>query len=309
MAKKKITQPNDYDGIEEESRGNYRSTYQSLVDDPDFQALPPEQRHVMHVLKVTRVANYAGIYLVDDGELVTIAKQVGIDQSELLTAFDGLEAGHWLYYMPPLLWVRNALRFEPSISLRNRNHRRSMARHLCSLEASPLVVAFCRYYGFDVPPGYTGDITKDGSSLDIKYPPDWTAPTPASSGKATPKKKAAPKKKAKPKPPGPDTCAEIIRYLNQQAKKKKGLDEAGDEHCGFIRGRWADGHRLADFRAVIDAKVSHWMGTDQEMYLQPSTLFSKKHFGEYLSQSATRGRKKRPRATTGEGESSVAAVE
>lgn len=77
---------------------------------------------------------------------------------------------------------------------------------------------------------------------------------------------------------------EIFDYLNLKAGRSfKGADP--DKR--HIRARWMEGHRLEDFKSVIDAKVAEW-GPKPEMvaYLRPQTLFGTK-FDGYL-QAATK---------------------
>lgn len=49
-----------------------------------------------------------------------------------------------------------------------------------------------------------------------------------------------------------------------------------------ISGRMADGNSVEDCKLVIDFKVNDWLGTDQEQYLRPNTLFRPKNFPGYL---------------------------
>lgn len=74
---------------------------------------------------------------------------------------------------------------------------------------------------------------------------------------------------------------EIISYLNQKAGTKyKPTLKATQEH---IRARYRDGYKLPDFFMVIDKKCTEWIGTEQEKYLRPETLFGTKFEG-YLNQ-------------------------
>lgn len=80
--------------------------------------------------------------------------------------------------------------------------------------------------------------------------------------------------------------AEIINYLNEKANKS--FKSPTEKTRDFINSRWKEGHRLEDFKQVIDICVEKWTGTTfsngdpGEKYLQPSTLFNKK-FDERLN--------------------------
>jgi len=79
--------------------------------------------------------------------------------------------------------------------------------------------------------------------------------------------------------------AQIITCLNEKAGTSyKPTSKTTQEH---IRARWREGYKLPDFFTVIDKKVKEWMGTEQEQYLRPMTLFGTKFEG-YLNQKDSR---------------------
>ena len=57
-----------------------------------------------------------------------------------------------------------------------------------------------------------------------------------------------------------------------------------------IRARLNEGYKEDDFYIVIDKKAKEWMGTEQEKYLRPMTLFGPK-FESYLNQIIVKGQK------------------
>lgn len=81
----------------------------------------------------------------------------------------------------------------------------------------------------------------------------------------------------KDKPP----YREIVAYLNEKAGT--GYRATSEKTRRLINARWNEGYRLEDFIAVIDVKVSEWLGTEQAKYLRPETLFGTKFEG-YLQQ-------------------------
>ena len=74
---------------------------------------------------------------------------------------------------------------------------------------------------------------------------------------------------------------EILTYLNLKTKKQFLPKKTS---IGFINARLLEGHTVEQFKSVVDNKVPIWIN-DPKMneYLRPSTLFSKKHFDEYLN--------------------------
>jgi uncharacterized phage protein (TIGR02220 family) len=82
--------------------------------------------------------------------------------------------------------------------------------------------------------------------------------------------------------------AEIIKYLNE--KSEKNYKHTASATKKLIKARWNEGHRLDDFKKVIDICCVNWKGKDfgngqkGDMYLRPSTLFNGK-FNERLNWS------------------------
>lgn len=73
----------------------------------------------------------------------------------------------------------------------------------------------------------------------------------------------------------------IIDYLNIKCNTRyRHTTENTRKH---IRARMAEGYSEDDFYIVIDKKCSEWIGTEQEKYLRPDTLFGSK-FESYLNQ-------------------------
>lgn len=76
------------------------------------------------------------------------------------------------------------------------------------------------------------------------------------------------------------TIVEILAYLNEMMGTHYGESK---ETTRLINGRLGEGFTLDDFKKVIDKKVKEWKGTEQAMYIRPSTLFAPSHFEEYLN--------------------------
>ena len=81
-----------------------------------------------------------------------------------------------------------------------------------------------------------------------------------------------------------DIIKDIINYLNTKCNTRyKYTTEDSKKHIG---ARLRDGYTKDDFYAVIDKKAAEWIGTEQEKYLRPATLFGTK-FESYLNQKVT----------------------
>ena len=77
---------------------------------------------------------------------------------------------------------------------------------------------------------------------------------------------------------------EIISYLN--AKTGKRFNAATKTTIGHINARIGEGATLEDFKAAIDNQVREWMGTKDEKYLRPATLFNSDKFDGYVNATA-----------------------
>lgn len=79
--------------------------------------------------------------------------------------------------------------------------------------------------------------------------------------------------------------SEIVEYLNfKTGKQFKSSSKKTREH---ISARWNEGHRLIDFKKVIDVKAEQWLGDSKmESYLRPSTLFRPGNFENYLNEKS-----------------------
>ena len=86
-----------------------------------------------------------------------------------------------------------------------------------------------------------------------------------------------------------DIIKDIINYLNTKCNTRyKYTTEDSKKH---IRARLREGYTKDDFYTVIDKKAAEWIGTEQEKYLRPATLFGTK-FESYLNQKVTAKKEK-----------------
>src|SRR5699024_11191083 len=93
---------------------------------------------------------------------------------------------------------------------------------------------------------------------------------------------------------------EIVDYLNKKAGKK--FKSTTNKTREQIKARWNEGHRLEDFKQVIDVCCQKWKGQifsngqKGDTYLQPSTLFNGK-FDERLNWSIEKTQSTTPTKT------------
>ncbi len=74
---------------------------------------------------------------------------------------------------------------------------------------------------------------------------------------------------------------DVIRYFNRRTNSQ--LSVTTKSYHVFINARLREfEYTLDDFKLVIDSKAKEWMGTEQEKYVRPDTLFGGKFEG-YLN--------------------------
>lgn len=129
-------------------RGDFRSIYTVLGDDPDFQELGPDAQLVWFHLKLKM--GPAGIDTFDAPEAV-LEQRSGIPSARVADAMRKLSEGGWLVRQRNILWLRNALRYEPSRNLATPNHRKSIENHLATLPKLAIVNEFAAYYQVAAP--------------------------------------------------------------------------------------------------------------------------------------------------------------
>jgi uncharacterized phage protein (TIGR02220 family) len=135
------------------SRGLYRSTFCALLDDPDFQNLPPNAKLTHFCLRYSILANHAGIYVL---RLAVLREHSGLSARSQQKALEQLAelpepSKPWIYRERSVVWIRNHLRFAPGISLTNENNRKGIVRILQGLPRLRIVRDFCVYYELPLP--------------------------------------------------------------------------------------------------------------------------------------------------------------
>lgn len=129
-------------------RGVYRGVFSSLADDPDFQRLSPHARLVFYTVRLCKQAGPAAIFRY---YLAVLMAQTGLSARALDGALGELERGSWIEREGVILWVRNGLRYDPHVRVRDPKHRKAITRHLAELPKLMIVLRFCDYYEIERP--------------------------------------------------------------------------------------------------------------------------------------------------------------
>jgi hypothetical protein len=136
-------------------RGVYRGVYSALIDDPDYQRLTPNARLVLLTLRLCSQAGAAAIFRAYGA---VVAEQTGLSVDAVEASLHELETSPsaerpWIVRDAGIVWVRNALRYDPHMGVSDPKHRAAIERVLAALPRSGIVSKFCRYYGIVSPFG------------------------------------------------------------------------------------------------------------------------------------------------------------
>ena len=129
-------------------RGVYRGIFSSLIDDPDYQRLSSDARLTLLTLRLSAQAGAAAIFRV---YMAVLAEQTGLEPRAVEKALVELASSPspekpWVLQEGPVVWVRNALRYDPNIRLADPKHVKSIERAVAALPRLAIVAKFCRYY-------------------------------------------------------------------------------------------------------------------------------------------------------------------
>jgi len=244
--------------------GTYRSIASVLLDLPKYRELPQLSRHILLTLLTSRINNLSGVFLLDEGAVVTLAAQVGTDQTSLIEALKGLESGGWLESEGQVCWVVGQLERDPHVWQSNPKHRSAIATIFAGLPPTKSVVKrFCDKYGLQCPDNHLGDETESEGC------------PPQDDKKTERRRKVTPEQKA--------IYQRIISDLNKKTGRQYTIRST--RTISLINARLKEGFTPEDFEKVHTVKAKDW-GRDPHMskYLRPETLYSPKHFESYVNQ-------------------------
>ena len=102
---------------------------------------------------------------------------------------------------------------------------------------------------------------------------------------ATPNKNVKKDKNDNNNKEGKDIYTQAIRNIIDYLRLKTGqnFSYTSSHAVKEIPSRLKEGYKKQDFFIVIDKKCREWLGTEQQVYLRPSTLFRKCNFDQYLN--------------------------
>ena len=141
-------------------RGDYRAIHTVLLESPEFVDMSAAAQLVWFHLKLRLGAT--GIDVIPAAEAV-LSEATNLPPEDVRNALFELKGEPpsegipnpprmgWLMRERNVFWLRNALKFEPSRTLTNDNHRKNVMKHLCGLPKLKIVNDFAEYYELDRP--------------------------------------------------------------------------------------------------------------------------------------------------------------
>lgn len=124
-------------------RGEYRAIYTVLLDSPEYLRLKPGGRLMLLTVKLRLGPSGIGVI---PALLASLSEATGMTAVQTADAMSELEGGNWIRTEGNIVWIVNGLRYEPSISSKNINHRASVISYLNSLPRLKIIDDFRRYY-------------------------------------------------------------------------------------------------------------------------------------------------------------------
>ena len=235
-----------------DSRGLYRSIYNSIWDDPDFRSLSPEAKLVFLNIRTSPLSNMPGIF---SFYIEAIEKHTGLPRKIIEEALETLCNAQWIAIQDGMVWVRNALRYDPNISLNNEKQRKAIQKILRGLPKSQLVVDFCRYYGIEIP----YDIpNREGIAYPMPFPDPEPEPEPEPNPEPEPDRLFS-----EPCQPLVDlfnkSCPNLprVRELNQSRKDK--IKARFKEHTDL--SWWGEVFKMANYVSIPKKEGGEWRPT------------------------------------------------
>lgn len=131
-------------------RGTYRAIHTVLLDSPEFVDMSPDGQLVFFHLKLRLGATGIGVL----PGFESVLAEEGASQWDPKGIAKGLRdacSAGFLIRERNVFWIRNALKFEPSRSLTNANHRKEVQKHLAGLPKLSIVNDFADYYELERP--------------------------------------------------------------------------------------------------------------------------------------------------------------
>src|SRR3972149_12081817 len=116
-------------------RGTYRGIYSVLIDHLGFQALSPIARHVLLTLRICPQTNVCCLFRL---YRAVLSAQTGYAEAKLDEALQELQTAEWIELDGPIVWIKNGLRYDPTLRLSDPKHLKAVERTLAQFGNHPI---------------------------------------------------------------------------------------------------------------------------------------------------------------------------
>ncbi len=126
-----------------EFKGNFRGVYVKRWHDLEFMSLPPKVKLLLFNLETGPNSNLPRVFPLYHEP---IEKQTGLSPQEVREGLKLLIDAGWVVVEDGLIWVKNGLRDDANVSLKNQSHVTAIKRIIAGLPQSSLIKQFLEYY-------------------------------------------------------------------------------------------------------------------------------------------------------------------
>lgn len=247
------------------SRGTFRAIHGALLDDPDFQTLSSQARHTLLTARLCPQNTIASIFRWYS-EL--LCRQTGYAWRVLDRALRELAErpsveAPWIVYDKATLWIRNGLRYDPTVSLADSKHRIAIERAVAALPKTETVLKFCDYYRIPRPFEAPREALPRASISE-----SVSVSVQESEGGSL---------------RGEAVRSEALMILERLNTVSGRAFRPVPANLRLIMARLKNGATVDDCLAVIDQQAQVWRGNAKMWpFMRPATLFNDEKFEQYL---------------------------
>jgi hypothetical protein len=147
------------------NRGYFRAIYTVLWDDTDFRDLDSNTKLVFLYLRTSPDSNMPCIYRI---YVEAIMKHTGLSEAIIRDSISVLCKTNWIEYEDNIVWVKKGLQFDPTISLNNIHHVKSIQMAIRSLPQKDIVQSFLSFYKITMEESGSAAPTKAAVKEDVE---------------------------------------------------------------------------------------------------------------------------------------------
>ena len=122
----------------------YHTIFSKIWIDPEFKKLSANAKLLLLALRTCPESNMASIFTIYPE---IMSRYIGKDAKTVKECLKELK--HFIIYQDDIVWIRNGLKFNKHISLKNIKQKKSIQMLIDDLPSCEVVIKFCQYYGIE----------------------------------------------------------------------------------------------------------------------------------------------------------------